>query len=177
MLSFVGKLGDPELGGLGLEEFNRRQALYRQAEIAAMMDVPSFKCKAREIYGYRHLVNDVGGSLCELDEPRVIDLLAEVSFGVHVGFREGYPQGAKALDGQALQRDQNVYASDYPGKPTSEGSRTGIVFMERTRGVEIVQLESGSPGRRAFDPPRANANTGRGRATRGADPDRTHRRP
>ncbi|MFO0870901.1 MAG: caspase family protein [Pirellulales bacterium] len=79
------------------------------------------------------------------------DLLAEVSFGVHVGFRDGYPQGAKALDGQALQRDQNVYASDYPGKPTSEGSRTGIVFMERARGVEIAQLESGSPGRRAFD--------------------------
>ena len=74
VLGFVGKLGDPELGGLGLEEFNRRQALYRQAEIAAMMDVPDFKCKAREIYGYRHLVNDVGGSLCELDEPRVIDL-------------------------------------------------------------------------------------------------------
>jgi len=84
VLSFVGKLGDPELGGLGLEEFNRRQALYRQAEIAAMMDVPAFKRKAREIYGYRHLVNDVGGSLCELDEPRVIDLLAEESLILYI---------------------------------------------------------------------------------------------
>ncbi len=84
VLSFVGKLGNPELGGLGLEEFNRRQALYRQAEIAAMHDVPAFKCKAREIYGYRHLVNDVGGSLCELEEPAVIDLLARESLILYI---------------------------------------------------------------------------------------------
>jgi len=76
VLSFVGKLGDPELGGLSLKEFSRRQDLYRSAEIAAMRDVPKFIDKAREIYGYRHFVNDVGGSLCELDEPSVIDLLA-----------------------------------------------------------------------------------------------------
>jgi len=84
VLSFVGKLGNPELGGLGLEEFNRRQALYRQAEIAAMMDVPDFKFKAREIYGYSHLVNDVGGSLCELEEPRVIELLARESLILYI---------------------------------------------------------------------------------------------
>lgn len=77
VLSFVGKLGNPERGGLPLKEFNVRQAMYRQAEINAMMDVPSFSRKAREIYGYRHFVNDVGGSLCELDEPAVIDLLAK----------------------------------------------------------------------------------------------------
>ena len=77
VLSFVGKLGNPERGGLPLKEFNVRQAMYRQAEINAMMDVPSFSRKAREIYGYRHIVNDVGGSLCELDEPAVIDLLAK----------------------------------------------------------------------------------------------------
>ena len=84
VLSFVGKLGNPERGGLGLEEFNRRQALYRQAEIAAMVDVPAFKLKARDIYGYRHLVNDVGGSLCELEEPRVIDLLAQESLILYI---------------------------------------------------------------------------------------------
>ncbi|AFL73644.1 hypothetical protein [Thiocystis violascens] len=79
VLSFIGKLGNPELGGLPLAEFSRRQALYREAEIAAMLDVPDFVRKAREIYSYPHLVNDVGGSLCELDEPRVIDLLARHS--------------------------------------------------------------------------------------------------
>ena len=77
VLSFVGKLGNPELGGVALEEFTRRQAQYREAEIAAMNDVPEFIRKSQEIYGYQHFVNDVGGSLCELDEPSVIDLLAE----------------------------------------------------------------------------------------------------
>ncbi|MEW6133802.1 MAG: ATPase [Pseudomonadota bacterium] len=77
VLAFVGKLGGPEWGGLSLEEFSRRQAMYREAEIAAMRDVPEFIRKGQEIYGYHHFVNDVGGSLCELDEPGVIELLAE----------------------------------------------------------------------------------------------------
>ncbi len=76
VLSFVGKPGDPERDGVPLDEFRRRQALYRQAEIAAMRDVPAFIRKAREIYGYQHFVNDVGGSLCELEAPDVIELLA-----------------------------------------------------------------------------------------------------
>jgi hypothetical protein len=75
VLSYVGKLGNPELGGVGLADFRERQAKYREGEIAAMFDVPDFIRKAREIYGYHHFVNDVGGSLCELEEPRVIDLL------------------------------------------------------------------------------------------------------
>jgi len=84
VLSFVGKLGNPERQGLPLREFNRRQALYRQAEIDAMMDLPKFVRKAREIYGYRHLVNDVGGSLCELEEPGVIELLARHSLILYI---------------------------------------------------------------------------------------------
>lgn len=77
VLSFVGKLGNPELGGVPLEEFQHRQAEYRDAEIATMFDVPKFIDKAQRIYGYQHFVNDVGGSLCELDEPGVIETLAE----------------------------------------------------------------------------------------------------
>lgn len=77
VLSFVGKLGNPELGGVELNDFISRQAQYRKAEIAAMYDVPEFISKARDIYGYPHFVNDVGGSLCELDEPGVIDVLAK----------------------------------------------------------------------------------------------------
>lgn len=77
VLSFVGKLGNPQLGGVELEDFIQRQALYRQAEIDTMLDVPDFIRKAQDIYGYPHFVNDVGGSLCELDEPGVIELLAE----------------------------------------------------------------------------------------------------
>jgi hypothetical protein len=77
VLSFVGKLGNPELGGVELSDFISRQAQYRKAEISAMYDVPEFISKAQDIYGYPHFVNDVGGSLCELDEPGVIDELAQ----------------------------------------------------------------------------------------------------
>ncbi len=62
VLSFVGQLGNPELGGIPLQEFEYRQALYRQAEINAMRDVPVFIGKAKNIYGYQNFVNDVGGS-------------------------------------------------------------------------------------------------------------------
>jgi shikimate kinase len=75
--SFLGKLGNPERGGLGLAEFKHRQTLHREAEIAAMRDVPEFVRKAREIYGYRHFVNDAGGSVCELDDPEVLRVLAD----------------------------------------------------------------------------------------------------
>src|SRR6056300_1479596 len=47
VLSFVGKLGNPTLGRVELEDFQRRQDLYRQAEIAAMHDVPGLLRKRR----------------------------------------------------------------------------------------------------------------------------------
>ncbi|MGB0846180.1 MAG: ATPase [Thiolinea sp.] len=84
VLSFVGKLGNPELGGVPLDEFIHRQAQYRQAEIDAMLDVPEFIRKAQHIYGYQHFVNDVGGSLCELDEPGVIELISEHSLILYI---------------------------------------------------------------------------------------------
>lgn len=77
VLSFVGKLGNPELDGVQLEDFIQRQAQYREAEIATMKDVSGFIRKAKDVYGYPHFVNDVGGSLCELDEPGIIESLAE----------------------------------------------------------------------------------------------------
>ncbi|MGF1643485.1 MAG: ATPase [Thiotrichales bacterium] len=73
--SFLGKIGNPERGGLALGEFKRRQNLHREAEIAAMKDVPEFIRKAQTIYGYEHFLNDAGGSLCELDDPSVIEVL------------------------------------------------------------------------------------------------------
>ncbi len=82
--SFLGKLGRPDRGGLPLGEFKRRQALHRQAEIAAMRDVPEFIRKAQEIYGYRHFVNDAGGSICELDDDGVIRLLDEHTLILHI---------------------------------------------------------------------------------------------
>jgi len=84
VLSFIGKLGNPDLGGVELADFIKRQALYREAEIATMYDVPHFINKAQEIYGYHHFVNDVGGSLCELDEPDVIEQLVQHTFILYI---------------------------------------------------------------------------------------------
>ena len=75
--AFLGKLGDPAQDGLSLGEFKRRQKLHHQAEVAAMKDVPEFIEKAKCIYGYQHFINDAGGSVCELDDENVLDILAE----------------------------------------------------------------------------------------------------
>ena len=75
--SFLGKLGNPEMGGLPLQEFKHRQRLHHIAEVAAMKDVPEFVRKAQEIYGYQHFINDAGGSVCELDDDVVLRVLDE----------------------------------------------------------------------------------------------------
>lgn len=75
--SFLGKLGNPDFGGLPLTEFKRRQELHRVAEIAAMNDVPGFIRKAQDIYGYKHFINDAGGSVCELDDDEIMKVLSE----------------------------------------------------------------------------------------------------
>lgn len=82
--SFLGKLGAADQGGLSFAEFKRRQALHRQAEIAAMLDVAEFVKKAEEIYGYQHFLNDAGGSVCELDDPAVLEALARDTLIVYI---------------------------------------------------------------------------------------------
>jgi hypothetical protein len=82
--SFLGKVGNPNRGGIGLGEFQRRQQLHHDAEVRAMLDVSNFIDKAREIYGYSHFINDAGGSLCELDEPQVMETLAEQTLVLYI---------------------------------------------------------------------------------------------
>ncbi len=81
---FLGKLGDPEQDGLSFPEFKRRQELHRQAEISAMKDVPEFIDKAHHVYGYEHIVNDAGGSLCELDDAEVFDILSAHTLVIYI---------------------------------------------------------------------------------------------
>jgi hypothetical protein len=107
VLSFVGKLGDPGRGGLTLAEFSRRQALYREAEIAAMLDVPAFIQKAWDVYGYHHFVNDVGGSLCELEAPGVIELLAERTLILYIQVTT--PEEEAALIARAQSDPKPLY--------------------------------------------------------------------
>jgi hypothetical protein len=82
--SFLGKVGNPNLGGIGLGDFQRRQQLHHDAEVRAMLDVPDFIRKAKEIYGYDHFINDAGGSLCELDEPQVMETLAKQTLILYI---------------------------------------------------------------------------------------------
>jgi hypothetical protein len=128
VLSFVGKLGNPELGGLPLAEFSRRQALYREAEIAAMLDVPVFIRKAQHIYGYAHLVNDVGGSLCELEEPRVIDLLAEHSLILYI----------RVPEVDEIKLIQRAQADPKPLYYRPEFLRAAVKDYLEVRGLEYV---------------------------------------
>ena len=82
--TFLGKLGNPDLGGLPLDEFQRRQVLHLNAEIKATNDVGSFIHKAESIYGYPHFLNDVSGSFCEIDEPQIFKSVAENSLMIYI---------------------------------------------------------------------------------------------
>ncbi|MBE8190018.1 MAG: ATPase, partial [Candidatus Thioglobus sp.] len=77
--SFLGKVGNPQQGGLELAEFTHRQALHREAEIQAMLDVPEF-IKTTE----HNFINDAGGSLCELDDEKVYKTLADHSLILYI---------------------------------------------------------------------------------------------
>jgi hypothetical protein len=66
--TYLGKPGNPALGGIPFGEYKRRQAQHREAEIHALKDVPEFIARAREIYGYTDFVCDCGGSVCEVTD-------------------------------------------------------------------------------------------------------------
>jgi hypothetical protein len=67
--SYLGKPGDPALGGIPFAEYLRRQRLHRQAEIAAMQDTVRFCARAKALYGYDNFVCDTSGSVVEVVDP------------------------------------------------------------------------------------------------------------
>ena len=81
--AFLGKVGNPEEGGLEIDEFIRRQSLFLEAEINAMYDVPSF-IKQSQQSGYDNFINDAGGSLCELEDKKLYQLLAKNTLIVYI---------------------------------------------------------------------------------------------
>jgi hypothetical protein len=64
--TYLGKPGNPAMGGIPFAEYKRRQNQHRDAEIKALLDVPHFIERARDIYQYPHFVCDSGGSLSEV---------------------------------------------------------------------------------------------------------------
>lgn len=75
--TWLGKVGDPDLGGLPIDEFKRRQQLHHEAEVKAVRDTEDFIDKSMGIYGYDHFLNDVSGSLCELEDTKLFSMLAQ----------------------------------------------------------------------------------------------------
>jgi len=67
--TYLGRPGNPAKGGLPLDEYRRRQDQHRQAEIAALLEVPRFIQRAHDLYGYDNFIADTGGSLIEVVDP------------------------------------------------------------------------------------------------------------
>lgn len=63
--TWLGKPGNPDKGGMPIAEYRKRQALFRHAEISALLDTGYFIERSEELYGYRNFVCDTGGSICE----------------------------------------------------------------------------------------------------------------
>jgi len=125
VLSFVGKLGNPELGGVELGDFIYRQSIYRQAEIDAMLDVPKFIQKAQDIYGYSHFINDVGGSICEIDEPGMIETLIDCTLILYIEITD------QAQENVLIQRAQSSPKPLYY-RPQFLQEQLSIYFVEKS---------------------------------------------
>jgi hypothetical protein len=81
--AFLGKVGNPEEGGLPINEFIRRQNLFFEAEKKTMYEVPEFIEKS-QAKGYNHFINDAGGSLCELEDSKLFKLLSDNTLVVYI---------------------------------------------------------------------------------------------
>ena len=107
--TYLGKPGNPELGGLPFDEYRMRQAEHRAGEIAALLDTERFAHRAMALYDYPHFVCDSGGSICEVidpDDPEdpVLDTLDEMALLVWI-------------KGDEAHRDELVKRFDKSPKP------------------------------------------------------------
>ncbi|WP_050522740.1 thioredoxin domain-containing protein [Pseudorhodobacter wandonensis] len=64
--TYLGKPGNPDLGGVAFAEYCARQTQHEAAEKAALMDTERFIKRAASLYGYNNFVCDSGGSICEV---------------------------------------------------------------------------------------------------------------
>jgi len=109
--TYLGKPGSRAKGGLTFAEYKRRQAQHREAEKKALLDVPGFIERSREIYGYQHFVCDSGGSLCEVINPEdscdpVLQCLADTTLLL---FIEGTPEHARTLVERFRKQPKPMY--------------------------------------------------------------------
>jgi hypothetical protein len=109
--TYLGKPGDPKKGGLSLAEYKRRQAQHRKAEKSALLDVPDFIERSRNLYGYAHFVCDSGGSLCEVTDPEDASdpALRSLIDNTLMLFIEGTPEHARMLVERFRKQPKPMY--------------------------------------------------------------------
>ncbi len=94
---YVGRLGNPEKGGLPYDEFKRRQQEYLKAECASLRQLKKVVAKSTQ-----NVINDSTGSLCEIGDDVLLDMIDEHSLIVYLKANEEQEQ-------QVLKR-----AQEYP---------------------------------------------------------------
>ncbi len=107
--AYIGKLGNSELGGLDMGTFLQRQRQHLQAEISACFDVSYFKQRARALYGYEYFLFDAGGSICELDDEKVIAYIAKETQFVYIHADD---ELAQTITQRAIENPKPLYYNE-----------------------------------------------------------------
>lgn len=143
---WLGSPGDPAKGGASFESYVARQRRHREAEIAALADIPSFRERADRVYGYPHFLCDASGSFCEVVEPGdandpVLRALSAATLPVYIRGGERHEQ----LLRERFQRIPKpmYYREDYLRRRWSE-------FLQ-TSGAEEGQIDPVEWMRFGFD--------------------------
>lgn len=131
--TFLGKIGAAKRGGVSLEDFKRNQRLHGEAEVSAMKDVAKFIGKAKDIYGYDHFLNDSGGSVCELDDPGMLKVLADHTLILYL--RAGDDMEQELIRRAAANPKPLYYRED---------------FLDRE--LKVYLAETGDPDPDSIDP-------------------------
>jgi hypothetical protein len=128
--AFLGKVGNPEEGGLAIDEFIRRQKLFLEAEIKAMYDVPDF-IKQSQQSGYDNFINDAGGSLCELGDTKLYQLLAKNTLFVYI-------KTTKDVERILIERSKNQPKPVYYNPDFFESALT--TYLEKNSLEYVAQI-------------------------------------
>lgn len=127
LADYLGLLGDPSLGGLGLDEFKRRQKQYYDAEIAAALKLGDEKKAAAGM----NFVHDSTGSLCEIEDK---DVLAYVGEQTKVVYLEASQEHEEQLIARARAHPKPIL---YPPSKLDEWVdeflyEEGVIDIEKT---------------------------------------------
>jgi hypothetical protein len=77
---FVGQVGDVSKGGVGVDEFRRRQKMYYDAECAVLRDID----KGIAAAAGKNFINDSSGSLCEVEDENILAHVAARTLFVYL---------------------------------------------------------------------------------------------